>query len=532
MSRRLLWVMIVVLLIPVAALAQDYEYSGRLNDNNRFDEYPLTLTRGETIVAFAEATSGDLDTVLLLIAPNGEVVAENDDRGYNTLDSAIGYTVERSGSYTVRIERYADAGNSGRYELTITVGDESLLETLDQSTRVELSGPKLTRDTEHFRIHYTLEGEDATTEGFVDALALSVEEIWRLQIDRMGWPPPPSDGMRGGNERYDVYLADLVGEGEHALGYTVPETITGDNPETPHIVENGATSYIILENDFDLDVRDYPAIISLMRTTMSHEFNHAIQFGYEADDMHWYYEATATWMETAALIKDEDATGYVEYVFKYPELCFGSEEDVTGGMGVYGSWLFLQALSDRHGSEAVRLLWENIASYQGFEALEHTLEFYGDNLESMVAQYHVQNLIREYDLAPNFYATVWLEESIDDVGRWTFRGEGIQELAANYFQLDLTPGVYYAGLTNDDGLLDLWAVGVRGVEADAIPLGRGGTIDTSDYDYYYLMVFNPVYDDNVNRCEYYDYQLDVTVGKGATNPVARILDAVNFEPLD
>src|SRR5690606_33960457 len=111
------------------------------------------------------------------------VVAENDDRGYNTLDSAIGYTGERSGSYTVRIERYADAGNSGRYELTITVGDESLLETLDQSTRVELSGPKLTRDTEHFRIHYTLEGEDATTEGFVDALALSVEEIWRLQID-------------------------------------------------------------------------------------------------------------------------------------------------------------------------------------------------------------------------------------------------------------------------------------------------------------------------------------------------------------
>lgn len=530
---RLLALMIglFVLLTPMSSRAQELEYSGYLDAKVPSKEYQVVLNAGQSILATTTAVDGDLDTVLSLIDPAGVTVSENDDRRADTLDSALGYTVTETGTYTVVVQRYAYSNTSGHYTLAITVGDASVLEILEDITRIELRGPVRIRDTEHFRIHYTLEGPDATSESFVNALALSVEEIWRIQIDRMGWQPPPSDGSRGGDARYDVYLADLYGSGETALGYTSPESLIGDNPDTPDVRENAATSFIVLENDFDVPATAAATVTGLMRTTMSHEFNHAIQFGYEVDDLKWFYEATATWMETAALVKDEDASTYVEYVFTYPEVCFGTESDEGQGLIVYGEWLFIQSLVDTHGVEAVIRLWENLATYNGFDALERTLAKYGDTIDNMMANYHVQNLVRRYDLAPVFGETVWRENTIDAVGRWTYTGRGIQELGANYYEVALAPGRYYAGLTNDNGMLDLWAVGVRGTEADAIHLVRGGTVDTSAYDHIYLMVFNPRYNDPSRGCKYDDYSLDLATAKSEPNVVSRIWNANNFEPL-
>lgn len=513
---------------------QETVYEGFLDASTEKQDFQVTLNADDSILVTTEATDGDLDTVLTLIDPDGDEVAKNDDRSDESFDSALGYTAREGGTYTVRVTRYPDTDTSGHFTVTITVGDANILSILDSITRVTLSGPELIRDTEHFRIHYTLEGNDATDPHIVNALAISVEEIWRIQIDRMGWSPPPRDGVRGGgNDLYDVYLKDIIDEGGDALGVASPEDMIGDDSATPDVIENGATSYIMLENDFDLDYENLnpQELTSLMRTTMSHEFNHAIQFGYEVDDMDWYYEATSTWIETSVLTKDEDATGYVEYVLDYPELCFGSESDETDGLSVYGSWLFIQALVDRHGIGALQTLWENIATYEGFEALERTLVAYNDTMLSALADYHVQNLVRNYSLAPIFDRTVWLENTIDGMGRWTYTGEGIQELGANYFALNIPPGVYYAGITNDSGRMKLVAVGVRGTEADEILLERGGTIDTTGYDHVYLMVFNPIYDESIARCDYYDYSIDITTGKSTPTPVMRSWDATHFEPL-
>ncbi|MFO7323747.1 MAG: DVUA0089 family protein [Chloroflexota bacterium] len=530
---RLLTVLLVVLWLsaPAGVRAQGKIFNGYLDENTPSMEYPFYLSAGDSVLLLTTATDGDLDTVLSLVDPSGKLVAENDDRRADTLDSALGYTATESGRYTAVVSRYPYSNTSGHFTLEITIGDLSILEMLEDFTRISLSGPVRIRDTEHFRIHYTLEGRDATTEAFVNALALSAEEIWRIQIDRMGWQPPPSDGSRGGDGRYDIYLADLYGSGESALGYTSPETLIGDNPETPNVFEKAATSFIVLENDFDVPSSETATYISLMRTTMSHEFNHAIQFGYDVDDLRWYYEATATWMETAALVKDEDATTYVESVFTFPEICFGTQANDGDGLIVYGEWLFIQALVDQYGDDVVIRLWENIAAYDGFDALEQTLAKYGDTIENIMASYHIQNLVRRYDLAPLFGETVWRENTIDDVGRWTYTGRGVQELAANYYDVSLAPGRYYAGLTNDNGLLDLWAVGVRGTEADAFQLGRGGTIDTSGYDHFYLVVFNPHYDDPSRGCKYYDYSIDIAHAKSEPVAVYRTWNAAHFEPL-
>jgi hypothetical protein len=530
--RGVMLVLLVVLSGVWTVLAQETEYTGYLDASGESKEFPLYLQAGDSVLITTEATSGDLDTVLSLIDPNGITVAENDDRSRDVYDSAVGYTAPSSGQYTVEVRRFEDSNTSGYFTLNISIGDESVLTPLEEITRIQLSGETRTRDTEHFRIHYTLEGQDSTTESYVNALAISMEEIWRIEIDQMGWPPPPRDGVRGGNDLYDVYLSDLLGQGETAFGYTSPEDLVGDNPTTPDVQEHGATTYIVLENDFDQPFTDQSEVIALMRTTMAHEFNHAIQFGYEVDDMTWYYEATASWIETSVMTKDEDASGYVETVFQYPELCFGTESDAGSGLSVYGEWLFIQALVDAYGPDAAQRLWENVANYHGFNALEQMLEKYDDNIPSMLARYHAQNLVRDYTLAPAFHATVWLENTINDVGRWKYTGQGVQELGANYFALDLPAGEYYAGLTNDDGALKLWAVGVRGQEADAFDLQRGGNITTQNYDHVYLMVFNPEYDDSVGNCDYYDYSIDVSKSKGNLTPVARVLNATHFEALD
>src|SRR5690606_6776029 len=315
-----------------------------------------------------------------------------------------------------------------------------------------------------------------------------------------------------------------------ALGYASPESIVGDNPNTPEVVEEYAgVSYLAVENDFD-DVSGGTAI-SLMRATFAHEFHHAIQFGYDVNDEHdWYYEATATWMETAAVTKDEDGTGYVSYTFEYPELCFGTENDPGDGQMMYGEWLFIQMLVDMYGNDVLYELWANIGKYEGFEALEHTLDAYGATIPFVLANYRIKNLARDYALAPEFDATVWLENTITDVGRWTFTGQGIQELGANYYRVDVEPAVYYAGMVNDGGALELWAIGVTFEKVEATPLGRGGNFDTSKYEDVYLLVFNPRYGD-IDDCTYYDYDIDLTTAKGVPGEPLISFPATYYERL-
>jgi hypothetical protein len=104
-------------------------------------------------------------------------------------------------------------------------------------------------------------------------------------------------------------------------------------------------------------------------------------------------------------------------------------------------------------------------------------------------------------------------------------------LGANYFRVDVAPGIYYAGLVNDGGALELWAVGVTTEKLEATPLGRGGNFDTSQYDASYLMVFNPAYDEEVNDCTYYSYDIDLTSAKGVPGEPVMTFPARYYEPL-
>ncbi len=517
------------------AQAQDFEYTGYIGDGILADSYRITAQAGDAISVRVEANSGNLDTILELWNPGGELIAYNDNAASYTLNSSLVHAATVDGTYTVVVGRYEFTTTGGAYTLYIMVGDEVMAApnySAYHDSRYVLSGTGQFHDTEHFRIHYTLEGYDATTAAFAERIGQTFEMVRDFEIGHLGWPVPPSDGTLGGDDRYDVYLGDLLNEyGSGALGYTAPEMeMTGDNPNTEAVEVRATPSYIVLDNDF---AESSDPSLGMVFTVAAHEYHHAIQMGYDYAELHdWYYEATSVWVQTLANKVNPDVVDVSEYNFEYPALCFGTATlDPYYGQMQYGDWLFIQSLADEYGNQIVRELWEAIVSGEGFEGLETTLAAYGDTIPDALARYRIQNLIRGYEVAEDFTATVLLANTIRYAGRWTVADGGVQELGAGYFDLRVPLGTYRTSLFGDNGSLELWAVGVVGQEASVIRLGRGGNIDISLYDFNNLMVFNPAHDNSVEQCNYTRYGIEIYAVDGAPTPVERTWDAAYFRPL-
>ena len=528
MSKTYVIIALFLLTFSVVSAQDTQSYAGHLDDTTPSQDYSVTLKVGDPVeIAITTPEVGGLDSVLTLYDAAAKSVAMNDDAYVGTQDLRIVIIAPENGVYRISVTRYDDT-TSGDYTLDVKVGDSDVL-----NYSIHMSGREQTRDSEHFRFHYTESGSDAVAPAFLNAIDRAFENAWRVEIEKMGWPVPPSDGVMGGNALYDVYVIDVVGSPDEALGITSPEQDVADNPNTPEVEQYASASYIEIDNDFhNVDFLAGQDAVTVMRSTAIHEFHHAIQFGYDGAELHsWLAEATSTWMESVAAGKDQDATGYVETAYQYPELCLGT--DSTDSSIMYGEWPFLQLLTDDFGKDAVMNLWKEIADYEGFDALEHYLETVDSTVPNEVARYRIKNLARDYKLAPEFKATVWLENTISGAGEWSHSGniDGVQELGANYFAFAASSGVYDMTLSNDENKLELYAIGVAQDRIDAYALNRGGSIDTAPYQYVYLMVFNPTYDNNISDCTSTDYKIEVSRSKGTANPVDSTWNRTYFEPL-
>ena len=509
--------------------AQDQVFTGKLDAQTPYGEHTIQLSAGQIIVAQVEATNGDLFPYVSLYNDADERIASSINR--SDPESALVYRVARDGAYALAVSSVDAEASNGFYRLRVQTGDKAILDRVTAASRLELSGPLLTQDTPHFRVHYTLRGADVTSERYAAEVAKALETTWAVQIEQMGWPAPPPD-LLGGDGRYDVYIANLKDRDGLVMGYISNEMLIGDNPNSDPIEEWAASSFMVIENDFAEVVAVDEDPIELMRVTVAHEFSHAVQMGYDASELlDWYYEATAVWMEIATFDLGLSAIQYIEDNYYYPEVCFGSLQE-NGGVGLdYGDWVFIQSLVDQHGPGIVQALWRNIADYEGFETLERTLAAYDDRLTDAMVRHHLQTLTRSYPAIEQSEAVLWLANSIRDLGDWTPEDPGVQELGANFFYLKRPPGRYDVRLENASRNLGLWSVGIRGDQAEVAPLGQGGTVTTEGYDYVYLMVFNSAYDDNVNNCQYAAYSLNVMAGSGQPVAPTLTLDATHFLPL-
>jgi len=154
------------------------------------------------------------------------------------------------------------------------------------------------------RVHYRRESDAERAATLLLPLA---EESWRVQIEEMGWPPPPADSGLGGDDRFDYYLTNEDTYGGAWTWGTGSDTDTTDDWFSQ-------ASFIALD---DRGISD-----DLMPDFVAHEFNHALQYtidGWELTLFVW--ESTAQAMED--LVYD-DSDVYMADIPDFQELPFAS----------------------------------------------------------------------------------------------------------------------------------------------------------------------------------------------------------------
>lgn len=407
--------------------------------------------------------------------------------------------------------------------------------------RPRLSGDGFTLDSEHFRIHYTLEGDDAVPprDANVDAIPDYLEEVaralefsWYAQVEYFGWSAPPSDEEAGGDERYDIYLINILGN--FAAGLTTSDwsdELVGDNPTSALVEETSTRSFVILDNDYkEYDEFELPGISRLeyMRTVAAHEFNHAIQFGYDGQEPHdWLWESTATWMEDEVFDSINETLRVLPAVFKSPDTCQiaqGGSTRVEDGAHWYGMWVLMRYLSEQYGNEGVRRIWELVASKDGYDVWDTMLLEKGDSFDTFFTDFSLALLTRNFQEGDT-YPVVRLEGRVS-VDKPFTPTDGVEEVAMDYVQL-LGDEIYTVHLESAD-LLG-FVVGVNDEVSSVFPLiDSQATVNFGEFEHIYLIVLNLNRALTAGNCHPSDYTISLESG-GAPLQAAYVLPSSNFE---
>jgi hypothetical protein len=409
-------------------------------------------------------------------------------------------------------------------------------DSLDNTDRTSLNGSLELAQTAHFRFHYTTEGRNAVPAGdadgdgipdYVESVAQAFEYSWHIEITVMGWAAPPPDDGLGGNDLYDVYFEDIYDDG--TAGYTEGGITAGDNPNTPVIEPDSSASFISMDNDYE-EYDDYgdPSILvkDFIDATAAHEFNHAIQYGYDGyESADWLWEATATWAEERVYDHVNDAHYYLDSVFKSPDSCQiteGGYERVEDDLHWYGMYIFFEYLSERHGDEIVRSIWEFAVNEDGYAAIESALEPTGQSLEEIFKRFAVAMLLRDFEEGAEF-PTVRLEGYAERQGDF-YPDDGVGQMGVDFVEIT-TPGLIDISIT---GLSEFLLVGLSGQMAD-IYEPQSGTVrvDVDQYDHLYLLVINLETARFEHQCEMADYSVLITPA-GSTDSPARSHNAPEF----
>ena len=254
-----------------------------------------------------------------------------------------------------------------------------------------------------FRVHYDTEGServdptDSDANGvpdYVDLTMAVLDSVWVLQIDQMGYSPPPEDGGVDGDE-YDVYIVDLGRGG--AYGFTYPER-----------AGKTSSSYLEIDNDYANPIYQQTKGLDALRVTIAHEFHHAIQFGYyQGSDSIWWQESTSTWMEEVAYPEVDDYLQYLPSFLGAPHRALNSGSRVGADFHIYGTSIFSLFLDQRYGPHVNRLIWEEIGR-RGNARLEHfnrmLLDIQPGGLSVALSQFAVWNYFTGLRVREAYYA--------------------------------------------------------------------------------------------------------------------------------
>ncbi|MFL5897255.1 MAG: MXAN_6640 family putative metalloprotease [Solirubrobacterales bacterium] len=208
----------------------------------------------------------------------------------------------------------------------------------------------------HFCVHWVDEGLDAPNLGdkngdgvpdFVERVLDIAEHVHAVENGRLGWREPRSDGRQGGrNGKTDVYLSQIGGE---LFGYAAPDR---GQASRRHRIPRRLHGYLVLDNDYS--AFEFPGTRpgSDLKVTFAHEYDHILQFGYDAYQDPWFAECTAVWMEDQVYNGIDD---YLRYVRRWVRLW--ETPLTTSSIKEYGSAVWNQWLARRYGEAILRRAW-------------------------------------------------------------------------------------------------------------------------------------------------------------------------------
>lgn len=192
-------------------------------------------------------------------------------------------------------------------------------------------------------------GQHRAAPAWASATLGAFEASWSRVVDGLGYRPPAADGTRGGDARFDVYLADLSSQ-RGLYGYCAAEELVPGQAAR-------ATAFCVLDNDMaDLGPRPRDALSA----TAAHEFFHAVQFNYDVAEDVWFMESSATWAEGQVFPGLRDNRQFL------PHGQLGRPTTpLDSHAGRYGNWIFVQYLAQTGGVDAVRRVWERLDASAG-----------------------------------------------------------------------------------------------------------------------------------------------------------------------
>jgi hypothetical protein len=214
--------------------------------------------------------------------------------------------------------------------------------------------------TRHFCVHWVAEGRDAPkltddngiddgdgVPDYVEHVQEVAEHVYSIENGKLGWRRPKSDGRLGGGDgKTDVYLAEIGGS---LFGYAAPDK---GQASKSHRLPRHLHGYLVLDNDYD--PFEFPGTTPIhdLEVTFAHEYNHILQFAYDAYQDPWFAESTATWMEDQVYGGIND---YLRYVHRWDDL-YDVPMTATS-IKEYGTAVWNHWLSHRYGPDIIREAW-------------------------------------------------------------------------------------------------------------------------------------------------------------------------------
>lgn len=300
-------------------------------------------------------------------------------------DVVDGETPTKCGTALIALAYNRWGGLTAQTQATI---QQALQRPIRNTSRLSPSG--------RFRIHYDTSGVHApallsptnpsertpnSVSAYIDSVASVFDHCWEVEVNKLGYRPPPQDGGQGGGPEYDVYVSELSSNEFGSTNWTEGDLISSSPNEK-------YTTYIIIDNDY-LGYRTRG--MDGLKVTAAHEFHHAIQMGAYGkwptvpNSDFYFYELTSTWMEDIVYTQINDYYFDVPIFFqgfrdglgrsysftRFDHFYFGYERSVWGHF-----------LARRFGADVMREVWEGMRSEPCLKSTQSLLMQRGTDLSA------------------------------------------------------------------------------------------------------------------------------------------------------